>query len=174
MSVTTTLVARAQSLMFRYLTVIEDCFLKAKRSFRSVTDPHSLVLKMKLSLKGVYRLAAQCGSFTNTLYQNLSWKTKQLIGSGLHSVYRRAGRAQIFHTSCHCVTICSRSKISRDRLVVLSCGNVSPFPFWARCVSISAPELALHGATPRVRLFLCLYNKQMKWFSDVFLILFYF
>lgn len=50
----------------------------------------------------------------------------------------------LFHTSCHCVTICGRSKISCD----LSCGNMSPFLFWAHCVfSIPLLRLALHGAT---------------------------
>lgn len=55
-----------------------------------------------------------------------------------------------FHTSCHCVTICSRLKISCDRLVV-GCAvlwkHVSISTLGSLCVSISPLRLALHGAT---------------------------
>lgn len=120
--------------------------------------PYSPVFIMKARItvyKGHAILAASHSVAALETHYIRTWAEKQSSWLAPASTVCTGLLAELrfFHTSCHCVTICSRSKISCDRLVVLSCGNVSPFPFWAHCVSISALRLALHGATSVVRLF---------------------
>lgn len=116
---------------------------------QSTSKQYYLRKKQKNSTKlykGHGTLAANCNMATLEKHVIRTSAEKQSSSLAVVSTVCTGLLAELglFHTSCHCVTICSRSKISCD----LSCGNTSPFLFWVHCVfSISVLRLALHGAT---------------------------